>query len=139
MPNYTEEHVKNAENDVLHGKSIRKASADWGIPYATLSGRLKGATTVRKSKEDYQRLSKYQEKSLAHWAIIQGQLGFAPSHAQVREFATRILRQGGDHRPLGKKWLEGFLRRNPALKTLRARSMDSKRVKSVTIDIVKAF
>ncbi|KXH30964.1 hypothetical protein CSAL01_09169 [Colletotrichum salicis] len=100
MPNYTEIHVKNAENDVLQGKSIRKAAADWGIPYATLSRRLKGATTVRKSKEDFQRLSKSQEKSLAQWAIIQGSLGFAPSHTQVREFASRIVRKGGDQRPL---------------------------------------
>ncbi|KAK1963871.1 hypothetical protein LY78DRAFT_659941 [Colletotrichum sublineola] len=43
--------------------------------------------------------------------------------------AQRVLKAGGDLRPLGRKWMEGFLRRNPALQTLKARKISSKRIK----------
>lgn len=75
MPNYTEDHIQLAEKAVLEGMSIRQASREWGIPYATLCGRLKGAGTRNKANGIYQRLSPTQEKSLVGWITIQGQLG----------------------------------------------------------------
>jgi hypothetical protein len=43
----------------------------------------------------------------------------------------------GDNQPLGKRWTEGFLRRNPILRTKRARNIDSVRVNGATTSIIK--
>ncbi|KAJ0161391.1 hypothetical protein CTA2_6302 [Colletotrichum tanaceti] len=50
--------------------------------------------------------------------------------------AQRILKDGGDSQPLGRKWMEGFSRRNPAVKTLRTKkTTGSNRIKHVTEDM----
>jgi 4-hydroxybenzoate polyprenyltransferase len=139
MPRYTPEHLQGAIASVLNGNSIKKSAQQWGVPYATLCGRLTGSTSNTKAKKHFQRLTCEQESNLASWILIQGQLGFAPAHTQVREFATRILLSAGDTRPLGRKWMEGFLRRNPAVKTLTSKKIDYKRVKSVTVDAIQEF
>ncbi|KAF6786836.1 hypothetical protein CSOJ01_15337 [Colletotrichum sojae] len=137
MPRYTEDQLKSAEKAVLEGMSIRQAGRDWGIPYATLSDRLKGAGTRNEAKEMYQRLSPEDEKALVGWITVQGQLGWAPTHQQVRNLASRIVVSSGDTRPLGRKWMEGFLRRHPSIRSLKARSIDSKRVKEVNAETIK--
>ncbi|KAK2770828.1 transposase [Colletotrichum kahawae] len=137
MSSYTEEHIKSAEEAVLGGMGIRQASRDWGIPHATLYGRLGGGGTRKEAKALYQRLTPTQEASLVSWVTTQGSLGVAPTHKQVNELASRIVRAGGDTRPLGRKWMEGFLRRNPVIKTLKVRAIDSKRVKDVNAAVIK--
>ena len=44
-----------------------------------------------------------------------------------------------DGLPLGKKWMAGFLRRNPVLKTKKQFRIDSARVNGATSDILKAW
>src|SRR5260370_41861899 len=58
---------------------------------------------------------------------------------QIRVFASRILAARHDRLPLGKKWMAGFLRRNPVLKTKKQFRIDSARVNSATSDILKAW
>ncbi|KAF4422500.1 hypothetical protein CFRS1_v001553 [Colletotrichum fructicola] len=139
MPNYTPDDLAGAIAAVRGGQPVLAAAREWGVPYATIYGRLKGATSKRESKVCEQRLSTKQESALTTWVLTQGSLGFAPSHRRVRMFAERVLRAAGDMRPLGRKWMEGFLRRNPAVKTLKARKINARRVKDVTIDDVKQF
>ena len=43
------------------------------------------------------------------------------------------------YKKLGKRWIEGFLRRNPILRTKRARNIDSIRVNSATTTIIKSW
>ena len=43
----------------------------------------------------------------------------------------------GGIQELGKRWIEGFLRRNPILRTKRARNIDSVRVNGATTAIIK--
>jgi hypothetical protein len=45
----------------------------------------------------------------------------------------------GDHKELGKRWIEGFLRRNPILRTKRARNIDSVRANAVITAIIKSW
>lgn len=119
MPEYTESAIFSALEDIDKGISLRKAAQRWGIPRSTLHNRLNGIVTRNEANEHNQRLSKQQESHLVNWIISQGALGFAPTHQQVREFAARIVKAGGDDQPLGKSWIEGFLRRNPEVKTVR--------------------
>ena len=78
-----------------------------------------------------------QEERLAEWVLIQESLGLGPTHGQIRAFAGRILWARGDAVPLGKRWMAGFLRRNPILKTKKQLHIDSRRVNSTTTEIIK--
>ncbi|CCF31857.1 transposase, partial [Colletotrichum higginsianum] len=73
------------------------------------------------------RAGQVQEAKLAEWVRIQHALGVAPTHLQVRLFAERILHAMGDTEPIGKGWIQAFLKRNPSVKVQRSRPIDSRR------------
>ena len=54
-------------------------------------------------------------------------------------FASRILLAGGSTAGVGKHWLEGFLRRNPHVRTLQTRRMDAARVNGATTEVIQAW
>ncbi|KZL81494.1 hypothetical protein CI238_11898 [Colletotrichum incanum] len=137
MAIYDESHILKAIEAVHGGKSIRQASKIWGVPSTTIHRRMKGGFTRNEAQAPKQRLSPRQEGHLASWILTQAAIGFAPNHRHIHIFATRTLRASSNTQPLGRKWIEGFLRRNPSYKTVRAKKIDAKRVKGVTEDIVK--
>ena len=111
-----------------------------GIPWSTLRLRLNGALPRDQAFSGLQRLSKVQENlHLTQWVLAQAALGLTPTHAQLKEFAGRILQAKGDHQPIGKQWIEAFLRRNLVLKVQRAKSIDSKRVNGATTDVIREW
>ena len=118
MAKYTEADVQNAFSDVQNGISVAKAAKIWSVPRTTLRHRLEGSTTHRAAATRFQRLSPVQENLLVEWIRKQGTLGLPPTHSSVRYFVTRILAEGGDVQPLGRRWMAGFFKRNPAVKTL---------------------
>ncbi|UPK91634.1 hypothetical protein LCI18_002569 [Fusarium solani-melongenae] len=133
MPNYTEIDIENALQEVRDGIPVRTAAGRHGIPVSTLRGRISGAQSHTESHEHFQKLSAEQEKHLSAWIIAQDDLGFAPSHAQVIDFAGRIARLNGNQEPIGVHWMEGFLRRNEGVKTLRGQRLDSARFNGATV------
>lgn len=139
MTQYTEEDVDSALEAIAMGRSVRKAALEWGIPRATLQHRIAGTQPRSTAFSGLQRLSKVQEDHLTQWILTQAALGLPPTHAQVRSFVCRILATKGDLSPLGKRWLQGFLRRNPVIKTQRSKSIDSKRVNGATTDIIRRW
>ena len=139
MPRYSEQDLIMALNEVANGKSLRLASREWGIPRATLYNRNHGGTTHSIAAEDQQRLSKVQEEHLSTWVLAQEALGVPLTHGQIRQFAVRVLKIKGDHQELSKRWMEGFLRRNPVLRTKRARNIDSVQVNGATTPIIKSW
>ncbi|KZL63049.1 transposase, partial [Colletotrichum tofieldiae] len=74
---------------------------------------------------------------LASWVQIQADLGLAPTHQQLKEFAQRILHAMGDTQPLGKRWVNAFIRRNPSIKVQRSRSIDSRRVNGASTEVIR--
>lgn len=86
-----------------------------------------------------QRLPNTQEKHLCGWILIQGEAGLSPTHNQVRELAEKVAHLNGDTKPLGKNWLQGFLHRNPEVKTLRGKRLDIKRINGASTDAIKEF
>ena len=139
MPVYTESDVLSAVREVQGGSSQRLAAQRWGVPRSTLQDRIQGGQTHKIGAKALQRLSQAQERHLCQWAITQDALGLAPSHNQVREFAQRVLTANGDHKPLGKKWMTGFLRRNPEIKTMRGKRIDSIRTNGASTERIKGF
>ncbi|KAL2168932.1 hypothetical protein VTG60DRAFT_6702 [Thermothelomyces hinnuleus] len=120
--NYTEEDLQDALAKYHRGGcSIRSISKEFGIPRATIQNRLHGHKTRSTAAESQQTLSRAQEEQLTQWVLIQVALGVPPTHAQIREFAGRILQaQGASRTTVGKGWMTRFLRRNPVLRTQKA-------------------
>ena len=102
MPSYTEVDIEAAIMEVYEGRSVRKAAIAHGIPYTTLSDRLRGAQTRIASHVHQQRLSPIQEKRLVDWILGQEALGFPLTYAQIREFAVCILKVSKDNNNVRK-------------------------------------
>ncbi|OHW95091.1 transposase, partial [Colletotrichum incanum] len=120
--------------------TIRQAARNWGIPYPTLRHRLYGTQSRDTAWADYQRLSQAQESSLAVYISTQSALGSALIHQQVKGLAERMI---GDtqhtQRPLGRKWMQRFLRRNPSSSTLRYRAINSRRYKAHSAEVIQEW
>ena len=93
------------------GESLRKLSLEFGIPRTTLSNRITGTQRRQDAFEPHQSLSRVQEERLTAWVLAQVAIGNPPPHAQIREFARRILLAQGHPQPsIGKDWLARFIR-----------------------------
>ena len=119
MHQYTEQDLLAALNDVRNRKSLRLASREWGVPFSTLQNRNQGSENHTFAAESQQRLSKIQEEHLSTWVLAQEALSVPLTYSQIRQFASRLLVIKRDYKELGKRWMEGFLRRNPILRTKR--------------------
>jgi hypothetical protein len=139
MPQYVEEDVQRALNAIANSMGQRKAALEYSIPRGTLQHRINGTISRDEAHIPQQRLSKIQEERLTKWVLIQESLGLGPTHGQIRAFAGRILQARGDALPLGRRWMEGFLRRNPVLKTKRQVYIDSTRVNRATTEVIKRW
>ena len=71
--------------------------------------------------------------------MAQKALGLLLTYGQIREFARRLLVIKEDQKELGKRWIKGFLQRNPILRTKRARNIDLVRVNGATIPVIKSW
>ena len=132
MAQYTEYDLSQAILSVTNGQSIRKAALEWGIPRTTLQHRLQGRESRKEAFIGQQRLSPAQEKHLTQWILTQGDLGLPPTYAQIKQFTQRILAVKGDHQPIGKHWMQAFLKRNPSIRTQRSYSRESVRINGAT-------
>ncbi len=139
MKTYTEQDLLAALNDVKNGKSVKLASREWGVPETTLRNRNQGQENHTIAAENQQRLSKGQEEHLTTWILAQEGLGTPLTHGQIRQFVCRLLVIKGDYKDLGKRWMDGFLRRNPILRTKRARTIDSVRVNGATTTVIRSW
>ncbi|KAM4054339.1 Tc5 transposase DNA-binding domain-containing protein [Hirsutella rhossiliensis] len=131
---YTESDIHSALEAIANGGSAKKAARDWGVPRATLYNRMHGHECRKDAFSALQRLSQTQEKQLTEWILIQDALGLPPTHSQIRQFAQRMLAVKGDHTPLGKHWMQAFLRRNPAVRTQKCHHRDSARVNGASTE-----
>lgn len=121
MPKYTEKDLQEAVREVHQGTSQRSAAKRWHIPRATLQDRLNGGISHAEAHECRQRFSRQQEKLLSRWIFHLVALGVPPTQGQFEEFASRVLVVHGDSQPLGKHWVQGFLRRNSEVKLVKGK------------------
>lgn len=153
-PNKPRRRYKSVSEDVIReaiGKikrkelSITKASSQFNIPKGTLMNRLKnlhcknvGSPTV---------FSPTEEKSLVEALLIVSEWGFPFTGANVRNLAKnyldsmgRNITSFGDFNLPGKKWLQGFLKRNKATLTLRTcQNLKTSKAKLSTDDVKNYF
>ena len=53
--------------------------------------------------------------------------------------ATRLLHSANVDEPLGHKWISGFLRRNPRVKTIVGRRIEAVRLQETTTEAIQQF
>src|SRR6266511_4389186 len=111
---YSEDAVVSAYLEVHDdGISTKKATQRYGIPRTTLRDQLHGVSSKADMPQPQQRLSPVQETRLTTWILRQENLGYTPSHSQVRNIVKALLKSIDDHKPLGKNWIDGFKHHNP--------------------------
>ena len=76
---------------------------------------------------------------MAEWIHIQIALGLPSTHVQLHAFAQRVLVIKGDIKPLGKRWVNQFIRRNPLIKAQRNQRIDSLQINGASTDIIKQW
>ena len=139
MAKYTEIDLQNALADIRKGMTAAQAARVWSVPRTILGHRLRGGEPFKVAKAHCQRLSPSQEEALVQWIRVQGTIGYPPTHATIRFIASRILAHGGDLKPLGRNWMEGFLRRNPSVKTMKGKSIESARLTNANAKTIQDF
>jgi len=137
MSDSKERQILQVLDAVAEGVSIRRASALYGLKRSTIQDRLNGATSRSNANEANQRLSRAQEDRIKDWILAQDALKLPPTHIQVRKLAERALEVIGDTQPLGKRWIDGFIRRNPEIKFIRGKSIESSRINSATTKVIQ--
>ena len=70
-----------------------------------------------------------EQDQLCGWISEQEACGYAPTHKLVREIAVFMLKVSGDDEPLGKRWVQNFLKRNPRVATLLGKPIESSRIR----------
>ena len=136
---YTENDIQYILDDIANRKSVRKASLEWGPLRSTLMDRINSHVSRSEGTAPLQKLAPVQEQRLTDWILVQESLGLSPTYTQVRAFAGRILAARHDAVLLGKRWIAGFLRRNPVLKTKKQFRIDSVYVNSIISNILKGW
>jgi hypothetical protein len=127
-----------AIDDVLRGASIREASKRHLVDRAYLTRRINGIST-KEEVDEKQVLPRHQETHLANWTIAQGRLGYAPPMIRFRFYAQHILKHNGSTHTLGKNWHSSFFKRHPALKCLKSKLIDYKRVDGANTANINLF
>jgi hypothetical protein len=138
---YTEESMQSAVADIRNGvfTSIRACAKAYGVPRSTLTDRLAHRDTLAITHQRQQRLTPEQEAFIVDWILIEDSAGCPPTHARVRDMAARVLAMNGDTAPLGKKWVSGFLQRNPRVASRIGRSIERARSAAANQEDVRAF
>jgi hypothetical protein len=63
---------------------------------------------------------------------------YPPSYARTRKMATQICVANGDVRPLGLKWLNRFMRRNPSIRSVIGRVIEAVRIDGTRPKVLQA-
>ena len=134
-----EQLIEAAIQDVEQGSTQAAAAARYSISRSTLNYRIHGKQARSEAFKHKQRLSPEQERFLADWCLNEEGAGRAPSRRQVVGFAQSILREGGDGEALGERWLDRFLRRNPAVKMKNSSPLELLRTKGSTREEYNKF
>ena len=142
MSNYNNDKIETAVAALHAGeeKSIRQAAKKYDVPYSTLRSRyLVLAQPAKVSQKSRQRLYVIQESILCDRIEELAENNLPPTHAVVKELAVEMMRENGDTRPLGKKWIQSFLKRNPRIITRMGTPIDGKRIEAADPKLVEEF
>ena len=68
-------------------------------------------------------MNKLEEEAIIKRILKESARGFAPTKAEVRVIANKLLEKRGSN-PIGKNWVDNFVKRTPDLRTRWSRPYD---------------
>jgi Tc5 transposase-like DNA-binding protein len=125
--------------------TLYAAAKHYDVSRATLTRRASGSKSRAQGQESAQLLSMAEEKALVKWISQLSSTGKPVRHALVKEMAEEIrlrrVRHVNDasiqlvqYPPIGKEWIQRFLKRHPLLLTTTARQTESSRLREATFE-----
>jgi len=118
---------------IRNGESIRSIARDLGLSRSTLSRRLQGVQSPRKTAQSRLKLSPEQEEIIADWICQEEVAGRPAGFVAIHRFAAAILRQSGIDTPLGQNWVKRFLQRqNARIKIKKSRNIHTARITAMS-------
>jgi hypothetical protein len=125
---YTEADIQLAIFDIKAQRvqSLNQAATIYNVPQSTLFDRRAGKRMRRDCEANSKRLTKLEEEAIVQRVLEQSEQGLAPSRSIVREMADRLLRSRGSN-PVGKNWVDNFIKRTPELRKRWSRPYDYQR------------
>jgi hypothetical protein len=97
-------------------KSQRHAASIYNVPQRTLSDRRAGKRPRRDCEANSKRLNKLEEEAVVERILEESARGFAPTKADVQAMADKLLHERASN-PVGKNWVDNFVKRTPELRT----------------------
>ena len=107
-------------------QSINRAAIIYNVPQRTLSDRRAGKRSRRDCEPNSKRLNKLEEEAIIRRILEESARGFAPTKAEVRAMANKLLEERGSN-PIGKNWVDNFVKRTAELRTRWSRPYDHQR------------
>ena len=107
--------------------SIRAAATLFGVPYSTLSARIRGRESALNRQKAQLRLSVHEEAIISKAVYTLDRWGWPMSIGWLENMAIDLLRKKGDTKPLGHHWYTRFLERHPDLRAKWSRNRDQAR------------
>ena len=125
---YTESDIQLALLDIQSQRvqSQRRAASIYNVPQRTLSYRRAGRRSRRDCEANSKRLNKLEEEAIVRRILDESTRGFAPIKADVRVMANKLLHER-EGNPVGKNWVDNFVKRTPELRTRWSRPYDRQR------------
>jgi hypothetical protein len=113
-------------------KSQRRAAFLYNVPRSTINRRLQHVPTIQAFNQQKRTLSSIEEQSLVEWILDLDRRGFPPNIIDVRRMADVLLANRGQDPPpppVGKCWVNRFIRRQSELQTKWNRKFHSQRAR----------
>ena len=107
-------------------KSQNRAASIYNVPRRTLSYRRAGRLSRRDCVPNSKRLDKLEEEAIVKRILEESARGFAPTKPDVRAMANKLLEERAGN-PVGKNWVDNFVKRTPELRTRWSRPYDHQR------------
>jgi hypothetical protein len=107
-------------------QSENRAASIYNVPRKTLSDRRAGKRARRDCEANLKRLGKLEEEAIVKRILEESARGFAPTKPDVRVMADKLLHERASN-PVGKNWVDNFIKRTPELRTRWSRPYDHQR------------
>ena len=127
-----EDNIQSAVDAVRGGAKQRTAAEYYDVRQSTISGRLHGAVSKKEAKLASIRLSPEEERFLVEWCLYEEAAGRLLSKARLKRIGEMVLKEVGDLKPLGARWLDRFLQRHTRIKTKKGLLLDVERKRGST-------
>src|SRR5689334_8450090 len=96
--------------------SVRLAALTFEVSYRTLYYRRAGRPFRPDCPPNGKNLTLIEEQAIIRYILELGDRGFPPTKPLVREMADALLADR-DQKPVGKNWVDRFIKRSEELKT----------------------